>query len=140
MEYSPLGFLPNWNPRPPDLTHTSTGCLLGSSNKTSITSLIIRRLDFKGHLEEIEEDHTFNTSDPHDDAVFLHNDGAKDHDNRGVLNDMDPLPQDVVAKEHLQRKALETIGNPFFTRGVVKDASLGKSSLSIDSPLSWLIT
>ena len=77
--------LPNWNPRPPDLTHTSTGCLLGSSNKTSITSSIVRRLDFKGHLEEIEEDHTFNTSDPHDDAVFLHNDSAKDHDTLGAL-------------------------------------------------------
>ena len=85
MEYSPLGFLPNWNPRPPDLTHTSTGCLLGSSNKTSITSSIVRHLDFKGHLEEIKEDHTFNTSDPHDDAVFLHNDDAKDHDIRGAL-------------------------------------------------------
>ena len=40
---------------------------------------------------------------------------------------MDPLPQDVVAKDHLLRKALETIGNPFFfTRGVVKELSAGK--------------
>ena len=37
-----------------------------------------------GHLEEIKEDHTL-TFDPCDDAVFLHNDDAKDHGDRGAL-------------------------------------------------------
>ena len=79
-----------------------------------------------GHLEEIEEDHTL-TFDPCDDAVFLHNDDAKDHDNKEALHDMGNLPQDVVAKDHLLRRALESIGNPFFTRGNVKDLLLLES-------------
>ena len=41
-------------------------------------------------------------------------------------------------KGHL-RNALEILGKPS-QEATLKIASLGKSSLSIDSPLSWLIT
>ena len=115
--------LPNRIPRPSGSTQSSTGCLLGSSSKTSITSSNRKASGLYGSLRGIEEEHTFNTFDPYDNAVFLHVDDAKDHDIKEALHDMGNFAKDVVAKDHHLRNALKTIGKPFFlTSGDVKVA------------------
>ena len=60
-----------------------------------------------GHTEELAKQNTFNNLDPYndDDAVFLHTDDTKDH---------------------LLRKALDTMAIQVHTRGVVKEISTGK--------------
>ena len=90
MEYSPLGFYLIEFRAPQVLPKTSTGCCWGLL-RGSIQNLNHQPNRWAsalgGSLKELNKNHTLNTLDPYDndDAVFLHNDDAKDHDIRGAL-------------------------------------------------------
>ena len=75
----------------------------------------------KGHTEELAKQNTFTTSTPVQDdaAVFL---------------------LEVTLKDEVTRAAHDKNGSLTPTSDNIKDNPLGKSSLSTDSPLSWLIT
>ena len=117
------GILPNRVPSPPDLPKPPQavcwGLLRGNiQNPNHQPNRWASALG--GSLKELNKNHTLNTLDPYDnDDAVLHNDDAKDH---------------------LLRKAHDTNGSLLHTRGIVKDATLGKSSLSTDRPTSCLIT